>query len=295
VTSAGRTLKPVTISWSEVDTYRQCPHKHQLTYKERWVGKTTSPSLQRGSLYHKVMEGHYRSLMERPGDLVAARRQAETWWAEWRQEWGDEETAELVWWMYEGYIDLYGADDDWDIRGVEQKLEVPLLTAGGNRSRFTLKMQIDLIVRDRSMGNKLLIIDHKTGADLPSRKQLDMADQFGFYLWGMRQLGHDVFGGVWNGARTRRLKTKEQPLRERFSRPMLARTDHELTTIAQEAYQTARKAYAAGAVAERHPDADTCQWKCGFLEACLLGRKTSDAKEREFLEDSGYVVDHTRH
>ena len=292
-----RTVTPITVSWSEVDKYRQCPHAHQLMYKERWVGKTTSKSLQIGSLYHKVMEGHYRSLMERPGDLVSARKQAEEWWCEWSREWGGEggEYAELVWWMYQGYVEMWGADDDWDIRGVEQKLEAPLLTASGQRSRFTLKMQIDLIVRVRSMGDKLFIVDHKSGAELPARKNLDMADQFSFYIWGMRQLGHPVFGGVWNGARTRRLKTKESPLHERFSRPLLARTDHELNTVATEAYATVRKAYAAKAIAERHPDADLCSWKCGFLEACLLGRKTSDQREREFLIDSGYVTDDTRH
>jgi len=292
-----RRIDPVTISWSEIDTYRDCPHKHDLAYKQRWVGKTTSPSLQKGSLYHKVMEGHYRSLMERPGDLISARLAAEKWLTEWSTEWGgnDNEYAELIWWMYDGYVNRYGADDDWEIRGVEQKLEVPLLTKQGRRSRFTLKMQIDLIVRIRSMRGRLFIVDHKTGADLPKQKNLDMADQFSFYLWGMRELGYEAFGAIWNAARSTRLK-REMTLTERFDRPMLARTDRELSTIAQEAYATARKAYAAKAIAERHPDADRCQWKCTqFLEACLLGRKTDAARERQFLLDTGYIQDDTRH
>lgn len=283
----------ITVSWSEVQKRRQCGHAHDLTYKQRWVGKTTSPSLLRGTLMHKLWEGHYRSLMERPGDLVTARVEARRWWNEWKEDAGDE-IAELVWWVYDGYTDLYGADDHLDIRAVEQKLEVPLLTASGQRSRFVLKMQIDLIVRDRTMGNKLFIYDHKTGADLPTRKNLDMADQFGLYTWGMRQLGHDVFASVWNAARTRRLKTKETPLADRFSRPMMSRTDHELDTIAREAYATVRKAYASNDLAERSPS-DDCSWKCGFLEACLLGRKTNDDRERQFLLDTGFVVDATRH
>lgn len=291
-----RKIEPITISWSEIDTYRQCPHKHDLTYKQRWTGPTTSPSLQKGSLWHKVLEGHYRSLMERPGDLVTAKEAAEKWLTEWEREWGgnDGENADLIWWMYEGYTDLYGADDDWDIRGVEQKMEVPLLTASGQRSRFTLKMQIDLIVRVKSMKNKLFIVDHKTGAELPKRKNLDMADQFSFYMWGMRQLDHPVFGAMWNAARTKQL-VRPMTFEERFARPLLSRTDHELDVIAKEAFATARKAYAARAQAERHPDADTCDWKCSFTEACLLGRKTDDAREREYLLDTGYVVDHTRH
>jgi len=293
VATAGK----ITVSWSEVDAYRQCPHKHDLTYKQRWVGNTTSKSLSIGSLYHKVMEGHYRSLMERPGDLISARLAAEQWLTEWSADWGgeDNEFAELVWWMYDGYVQKWGSDEDWDIRGVEQKLEVPILTAQGRPSRFNLKMQIDLIVRVRSMKNKLAVVDHKSGAELPKRKNLDMADQFALYIWGMRQLKHPVFMGIWNAARTRRLKTKESPLDERFSREPLARTDHELDVIVREAYDTFRKAYAAKAVAERHPDADTCTWKCGFLDACLLGRKTDAGRERQFLLDTGYIQDDTRH
>lgn len=287
----------VTASWSEIDCYRQCPHKHDLTYKQRWTGRTTAPALMRGSLFHKVMEGHYRSLMERPGDLISARREAERWFSEWRLEWGGDhdEEADLVWWMYEGYVLAYGADEDWDIQGVEQKLEVPVPMANGRPSRFTLKMQIDLIVRDRTMKNRLMIVDHKSGAELPKKKNLDMTDQFSFYVWGMRQLGHPVLGAVWNAARTRRLKTKESPLHERFSRELLSRTDHELNTVVREAYSTLRKAYAHNAIAERHPDADRCQWGCNFTEACLLGRKTNDQREREFLLDVGFVVDDTRH
>jgi len=291
------TADRITISFSELDKYRQCPHAHDLSYKQRWTGKTTSPALQRGSLFHKLLEAHYRSLMERPGDLISARREAEKWHKEWSVDWGGHngEIADLVWWMYEGYTQMWGADEDWDIRGVEQKLEVPLLTASGQRSRFNLKMQIDLIVRIRSMGNKLFIVDHKSGANLPGKKNLDMADQFSFYMWGMRQLDYPVFGAMWNAARTTRLKTKEAPLHERFARPLLARTDYELTTVATEAYATARKAYAAGAIAERHPDADTCSWKCGFLDACLIGRKLGPQREREFLLDTGFIVDATRH
>lgn len=293
-----RTIEPITISWSEIDTFRQCPHKHDLTYKQRWTGPTTSPSLKKGSLWHKVLEGHYRSLMERPGDLVSAQREAEKWLIEWESEFGgqdkDVDIADLVWWMYQGYVDKYGADENWEIRGVEQKLEVPLLTKSGQKSRFTLKMQIDLIVRVRSMKNRLFIVDHKSGAELPKKKNLDMADQFAFYLWGMRQLGYEAFGAMWNGARTKRL-VRSMTLDERFDRPLLARTDQELSTIAAEAYATARSMYRSGVKPERHPDADTCDWKCSFTDACLLGRKTDDGRERQFLLDIGYIQDDTRH
>jgi RecB family exonuclease len=51
-----------TISWSEIDSWRQCPFKWRLEYAERWVPAETSPALSKGTLWHTVLEKHYRIL-----------------------------------------------------------------------------------------------------------------------------------------------------------------------------------------------------------------------------------------
>lgn len=285
----------IIISWSEIDAYRQCPHKHLLNYKERWTAPTNSAALTRGSAWHQVLEAHYGSLMEQPNNIVAAKDAAYTILEGIRYSAvSGDDTPDLIEWMYQGHLDHYGIDDHWKIVGVEQKINVPLLTAAGRKSRFILKMQIDLIVEDRTIKNKLFLIDHKTGSALPTEKKLELADQFSTYMWGMRQLGHPIFGAIWNGAITRKNKG-EQPLDKRFLRTTTVRTDRELTTIAQELHATARAMYSPDNVGERHPDPDTCRWKCPYTEACIFGRKTSYRQEREFLQASGFYQEFTRH
>ncbi len=44
------------VSFSELATFRQCPHKWEKAYKERWVSPTEGPALQKGKLFHAVLE-----------------------------------------------------------------------------------------------------------------------------------------------------------------------------------------------------------------------------------------------
>ena len=286
--------EPIVVSWSEIDTFRQCPHKHRLGYQERWTSQGSSPALTRGIMWHALLEYHYKSLQECPGDLERAGRVAWEFALRDPRAVQDQEVLDLLMWMYTGYVEQWGADPDWEILAVEERYHVPLLTASGQRSRFVLKMGIDLAVKDRSMRNRIFLVDHKTGANLPAQKELDLADQFSTYMWGLRRSGMDVFGAMWNGARTKR-NIKPMAPTDRFARPLLARTDYELDTVAREAYATARTMYSPRNLAERHPDPDTCKWKCSYVEACLMGRKTGDVKEREYLADAGFRQDWTRH
>lgn len=283
-------------------SYRQCPHKHQLEYKERWQSPNRSPALARGTLFHKVMEAHYRGLQMNPRTtpaadrLRASRGLAQAQLSAFRLAGTDPEVVDLVEWMYEGYVDMYADDPDWEIVEVERQYVVPLRTASGQKSRFSVKLAIDLLVRDWSMQGKLWLVDHKSGRDLPARKEVDLSDQFGIYVWALKQVGVDVFGCQWNAARTQRNKSKPQPLAERHSRILISKTAVELESVARDMYASARQAYSSRSLGERHADPDTCNWKCQYLDACLLGRKTdSPQKEREFLHDAGFRQDFTRH
>jgi len=131
-------------------------------------------------------------------------------------------------------------------------------------------------------------VDHKSGADLPSERELDLDDQFGLYTWGLRKLGVAVFGSIYSAARTRQT-IEPKTLEERFSRTRLYRTDQELETLAREAWATARAFYRYRVGQEpRAPDSDRCRWRCPFTEPCLLGRKAGPGAERRFLESGGW-------
>lgn len=285
------------VSYSEIQTFRQCPHRHDLAYRRRWTGGS-SPALDKGKLWHAVMEAHYKLIMaaQREGREITAeeifKAIAPMLWTSSGEPKG--EIEDLIAWMYQGYVEKYGIDQPaWKILAVEHEAEVWLPTDRGTRSNFKLKIKIDLITEDR-MGRRWLW-DHKSGQNLPTDKELAINDQFGLYTWALRKLRKKVFGAIHNAARTQRNKDpKTQTLDNRMSRTLMYRTDRELDTIAIEAWRTMSRAYAIPAgKAERAPNEDTCRWRCGFTEPCLAGRKGVD--EEQFLRDLGFVVDKTRH
>jgi len=284
------------VSYSEMDTFRQCPHKWDLSYQQRWRPPETSRALAVGSLWHAVLEQHYLAIMAKQAgeDAPAVGREGEKQISTLLHDESGEQSEEqvLVEWMYAGYLDQYGLDPEWTILAVEWAGEFWLPTPRGTRSRLRLKMRLDLIVRDPN-GN-IWVVDHKSGRDLPRARMLEMDDQFGLYTWGLHQLGKRALGAIYSAARTQRNKTKEQPLDERFSRTGLYRTDNELATIAREAYRTFRRAYTIKpGEAERAPDSDRCSWRCPYTEACLAGRKGVD--EQQYLVAAGFTQDWTRH
>jgi hypothetical protein len=301
------------VSWSELDTARQCPHKHDLAYKQRWTRETTSPALLKGTLWHQVMETHYSKLLT-PDEKTQTLDQLLNRNDLLQQT----ETEELVSWMFDGYLEAWEDDPAWEVVAVEFPFSVPLRYPGkngktlGNRSTIHLKGKVDLLVLQ---DGKLWVVDHKSCSRLPNDKELALDDQFGLYSWALAELGHGVFGSLHNAARTNKPKpdsrpenekgqklnqdgsvSKNQPagstLEERFKRTRLHRSKEELQTVAAEAYETANAVWNKG-LQGRTPDTERCNWRCDFTEACLAGRKGYD--EEQFLKDYGFVVNKTRH
>lgn len=290
-------MAPIIVSFSELDTARQCLFKHKLGYKERWKPAEVGEALNRGTLWHHVLESHYRQIWElqKSGEvgyklLIPGKVKRE--WLQDRSG-GQSEMQELVEWMYDGHIEHYGYDEQWKILAVEHAPTIPLPNESGNRSRFRLKLKIDLVV---SEAGKIWIIDHKSCKDLPKDKELDIDDQFGLYTAAMRRLGKKVFGSVHSAARTHRNKDQAkhpQPLEERFRRGMLYRTDIELDNLLTDAFRWARLAYSFKGGEPRSPDPDRCRWRCDFTEPCLASRKGMDL--HNLLVSMGFEQDFTRH
>lgn len=303
------------ISFSELDTARQCPLKHQLAYVERWSRPQPPDSaLSKGTAWHAAMEAHYR-MLQRAGDRVLRTADQEAIRLACIDAVQrvirplDESLQDLVWWMYQGYLALYGLDPEWEVLAVEHAAECRLPTVTGGRSTFILKMKIDLVVRNRRTRN-VYVVDHKSGKDLPGGKLLELDDQFGLYTWGMRQLGRKVFGQVHNAARTYRRQDDiknpgSTPLDERFRRTPMHRSDRELDIVAVEAYQTALARYRQQSevnravltdprvTSPRHTDPGTCAWRCDFRDACLAGRKGLSVQG--YLRDSRFEQVFERH
>ena len=253
---------PIVISWSEISAYRQCPFKHHLAYRERWQSEEDKPALARGTAWHDIMEYHYQGDTKAVDTLLGRTAIEQT------------EQQELLQWMYDRYVKMWAEEDQtWEIQKTEWKGFAPLPNPRGGPSRFMLKVKVDIIA---SRKGRLWIWDHKTCRNLPNDKELDLDDQFGLYQWCMRQAGFPVMGCVYNAARTQRNKKTPQSLESCFSRTLMARVDTELDQIAAEAYLTAEAAWPEqmpDMLPPRHPDTDTCRWKCDYTEACLSSRK----------------------
>lgn len=294
------------VSYSELDAFRQCPLKHTLAYKERWVSATTAAALRRGSTWHSMSEAHYLEIKaaQREDDIHHGWRDDPRAEAGLLQRCSDaamkalaeagmpEEEVDLLSWMYEGYVKKWGLDRTWLVLAVEHNALVPLLEPSGRKSRFRIKVKIDLVVRRLDLpGTPIQIVDHKSGSRLPSGKELDIDDQFGLYEWAMRAVGKQVLGSIHNAARTQRNKGP-MPLEDRFARHPMARGQEELSNIAADALLVAKASRRAGEPYSS-PNPDQCKWKCDFLGPHLAARKGADI--RQVLAGMGFSQNFERH
>lgn len=311
----------IVISYSEIDAFRQCPFKHHLAYRLRYSKPVEDMSaLGKGTFWHKIMDTHYATIKAHQTgigaytvsatELITKCQEAVTTVLNKAMDNGtDYDLIQLAIWMYRGYLEQHGIDDEWEIIAIEHTAIVPLYDEDGNDTGFDLKVKIDLLVKD-SRG-RMWIVDHKSCGTLPKDDgDFSFEEQFGLYTVACRRLGFRVFGSLHNAARTKQnqgdifkpgdpgYKTtmKAQTLAERFKRTRMNRTDAELAMIEQEVLDTATRAYGNNDNPERYPDSDRCRWRCNFTEACLLGRRVNNnGRTIEMLEDSGFTQDFARH
>ncbi|HEU5046102.1 MAG TPA: PD-(D/E)XK nuclease family protein [Nocardioidaceae bacterium] len=284
----------ITVSYSELDAFRQCGLKHALNYLQLWSrppGEGTP--LSRGSAWHEILQTHYLTIrrhrtgqdkqgnpkwIEHPNTALRTRMLTECVETVTRLHLVDQHTGEqteqqeLLAWMYQGYLDQYGIDEPWQILGVERAGSVWLLTERGGRSRFRLKYKIDLVIRDLQT-NQLKVVDHKSAANFSRPAEIDIDDQFGLYNWAYwREHGQRPIAVIRSDARTQRNKGPMK-LEDRFRRVQTFRSDAELENIALDAYRTAKAAYSPSRDVYSSPAPDRCTWRCDYLEAHLAARK----------------------
>lgn len=246
------TMKPYT-TYSELDTFGQCALKHFLSYQGGWrKPQPAGSSLSRGSAWHRVMEQHYLHIRDGVGDAQAVIDEIE-----------DEADRELISWMRDGYVELYGEDEaDWEILEVEKEYVMPL------SDDLDLLGRIDLLVRDKR-NKKIYICDHKSRRNFSSRADIELDDQFALYTWLLRQAGVPVFGFIRSDARTQRNKGPMK-LDQRFQRESVYYTDKYLESVAAEKLQVVKAMQSGIVYASVSPD--LCSWRCDFKEAHMTAR-----------------------
>lgn len=311
---AERGLRPV--SYSELNTFRQCPMKWELGYKKGYKPKREKEAFRLGHIWHEMMQVHYgviKEYQDAEGDGNVLRTEQLLEWCA-REVGGvldktDETTRELMNWAYAGYVEVYGCDPQWRILAIEIRGQVELTPGSGIQIVYV----IDLVVEDSDYGG-IWIIDHKFPGDLASDTEIELDDQLGLY-WGCwiidavnnpDGLIKRVNGAMLNEARKKRnvgdlpdnqrgtfksgkLKGTPQTLDQRFRRSRTSRTDSEALTIAQDAARVVKAMIVLDAndLLYSSPDPKQCGWKCDFDEVHILSR-SSEIPLEEILSDFGF-------
>lgn len=301
--------KELTLRYSELSVLGDCALKYKLGFADR----LTMPSKARlvlGSAYHALMEGHYKALAAADVQGVArepefARRNAAKHLVAYRRtEDGakiDDEMRDQLRWMYNGFIERWGMDEDYDlIVSVEQRRTVPLVSHLGVRVK--LAVTADLIVHHR-VYDRYLLVDHKTisGRDAGKQatakeNQLDLQRAVysaSYSLKGPKKDRLPLFGALHNTIRTDQLK-RAMLLDERYGRAAIYYNDKQLEYIWTEVQNMARDAVeirlGRGRALRMYssPNPLECGWKCQFKEAHLTAQATGrDAAQ--VARDYGFV------
>jgi len=324
-------VDPIVVSWSEIDTGRQCKLKHHLSYNERWTKPVDDNSpLGKGVLWHTVVETRYNVIMahQMPNggwDVSAdelealATKEVNALLDKFTRDGGDAGVAALMGWMYRGYVDVYGLDPEHTIMGVETTHLAPLGTIdlpdpsssnglGTAPVPVVLKFKIDRTVKDNR--GHVRVIDEKSHGQLPTDHDYDFLDQFGLYVWGLKKLGINVRGAIHSASKTKqnqgdifkegdegwKSSMKSTPLDARFKRTNIHYTEAQLAGIAADALQDVQDLYSPANKHQRQTDSDRCRWRCSYTEACLFGRRTGKPGDTvRMLALSGFTQERERH
>lgn len=275
------------VSNSELAAFAECPLKWHLSNVERLrpekVDEENQERLSRGTAWHIVMEIHARGL-EAGKTLEQIRKRVIKWLTtELPLIWHNvqaEEFDRLVW-MYDGYVEVYGLDERWEMVSHEMTFEYPMPIPGNKNLIATGR--VDNLRRDRKTG-LLYVVDYKSkgGKNLENEaivNEMLLEDQFIWYMGILRKLGYEIHGVIRDVARTDRLK-RPMSLGERFTRMETVYKQETLDHIWEEKREVAMRLNAThqGKVGIYSvPDTMRCSWKCDFYKPHLESRHSGQS------------------
>jgi DNA helicase-2/ATP-dependent DNA helicase PcrA len=183
------------LSYSQIETFRICP----LHYKLKYILKIPTPpsaALSFGSSVHAALRDFYIQVKTggKPTLKIILEILDENWIKEGYKSKSHEER------MRERGRDLLaeflkkGFEPKKIPEAVEQMFVVPLHHAPSTKHLRPLKIggRIDRI--DKARGAKIEIIDYKTGARIPTQKEVDQDLQLTFYALAATKISEEPFG-----------------------------------------------------------------------------------------------------
>lgn len=146
-----------------------------------------------GSSVHDVLAQYYRGrMMGTPLSLLSVPEMHDRWCNYEGADKVDGETRDMCLHLLEGYRNFSEtADAGWRVQTVETEIELKI-----PGTRVYLVGTIDLTVQ---YNNRLWIVDHKTAAQLPDERALELDDQMTAYQWlALNGMGIKAAGAIYN-------------------------------------------------------------------------------------------------
>lgn len=176
-------------SHSEVKRYRRCKRQYYYSSVEKIEQRLPAPRLKFGNWKHSLMQAHYSGKDWR----VEHRRQLKSFdnlFLEEREFYGD--LPDQVERAMEGYLFHWRKEEEnWEILHVEETFEADVVEGD------VLSFKPDLIVLEKST-DRIWCVDHKTVRSMPAADWRIEDLQSTLYPWGLRELGIDVYGFLFN-------------------------------------------------------------------------------------------------
>lgn len=271
------------VSNSELVSFAECPLQWHLKIVDRAVpprgwDDEGQDRLSRGTAWHTIMEIRARGLETgKTADEIDAKvRQwlredlSVQWWNVQAEEF------DLLAWMWEGYVERWGMDEEWEMISHEEHFEIDMPVPGALDLKYTGR--IDNMRRHRETG-EIYIVDYKSkgGKNLANDaiiNEMLLEDQFIMYQAAKQRLGVHTDQVLRDVARTDRLK-RPMTLEERFARIPFRYPQAVLDQVWDEKIAVATRLVRAWNGEEQvHsvPDTMRCSWKCDFYKPHLESR-----------------------
>jgi DNA helicase-2/ATP-dependent DNA helicase PcrA len=163
------------LSYSQIETFRVCP----LHYKLKYIYKVATPpsaSQSFGTTMHTVLKGFYDEVIKgtKPSEKLLHKLLEDSWVSE-----GYSTKTHEKKFFEKGKVYLSGfLKYEFDKKSLPVAMELPFLVPIGDRS-LKIGGKIDRV--DRFKDGSIEIIDYKTGATIPTQKEVDQNLQLSFY------------------------------------------------------------------------------------------------------------------
>ncbi len=203
------------LTYSALNTYRNCPRKYKIRYIDQLRPRESAHALSFGSVIHSAIELWYRSVdsQSRLQNVLAYINDAyenRTADDNQRSNW------QLATAMLQGYADRYQREE-FEVVEVEKEFigEIRNPDTGRQSQTFRIAGKVDAIVRCH---DGLYLLEHKTAANVDANylDKLWTDTQIALYCHYLRELGYPIVGVIYNVLLKSRLKQGKGETQEEY-------------------------------------------------------------------------------